>query len=159
MILCQDNVIMDTISGCPLRYLIHNHLPGTMSTKLSAQLELCHAYARAVATFDLDALRTLRTLCSSDITVSFLPKSFGAPIIKGIDMFLGAMTHVMGYGITEVKWEIDEEEVMESEGRVWFFVCPSYVLSEMYVETDSMLLDLRSTSPARIASARRFIIR
>jgi ketosteroid isomerase-like protein len=156
MILCQDNVIMNTISECPLRYLIHNHLPGTMSTKLSAQLELCHAYARAVATFDLDALRTL---CAPDITVSFLPKSFGAPIIKGIDTFLGAMTHVMGYGITEVKWEIDKEEVMESEGRVWFFVCPSYVLFEMYVKTDSMLLDLRSTSPARIASARRFIIR
>jgi hypothetical protein len=118
-----------------------------MSTKPSAQLELCHAYAHAIATFDLDALRTL---CAPDITVSFLLKSFGAPIIKGIDKFLGAMTHVMGYGITEVKWEIDEDEIMESEGRVWFFVCPSFLTSLLLCSRYTPRLTIRHSVLGRL---------
>jgi hypothetical protein len=84
----------------------------------SAQLELCHAYARAISALDM---ATLRAICASDMTLTFLPSSFGVPKVEDIVAFLGAVQHVFA-GTSELEYVIDESEVTESEGRVWFFL-------------------------------------
>jgi hypothetical protein len=76
---------------------------------------------------------TLRTICAPDMTLTFLPSSFGVPKVEGLEPFLGAIQHVFA-GTSEVKYVIEEGEFMESEGRVWFFVrvqlfkVPSYMI-------------------------------
>jgi hypothetical protein len=95
-----------------------------------AQIELCYAYGRALATHPLD-LDAFRAILASDVKLSFLPLSFGAPRIEGIDNFLGVVQHVVG-GLTDLEHVIDGSEVMESEGRVWYFVCLHSFILRMY---------------------------
>jgi hypothetical protein len=81
-----------------------------------AQIELCYAYGHTLATHPLD-LEAFRAILAPDVKHSFLPLSFGAPKIEGIDNSLGAVQHVVG-GLTDLEYVIDG-----SEGRVWYFIC------------------------------------
>jgi hypothetical protein len=87
----------------------------TMYSK-SAQLELCYAYGRAVTTYPLD-VDAFHAIMTPDIKLSFLPLSFGAPTLEGIDSVLGAIQHLIS-GLTDLGYVIDKDEVIESEGRV-----------------------------------------
>jgi hypothetical protein len=125
----------------------------------SAQVELCHAYARAISALDM---ATLRTICAPDMTLTFFPSSFGVPKIKGIDAFLGGIQHVFA-GTSERDYVIEDSEVMESEGRVWFFVRVQLFRIPLYMSLCLQHLSgfgtHRRTSQARTASATRSIIR
>jgi hypothetical protein len=89
-----------------------------MTSNPSAQVQLCQAYATAIATKNFTSLRTL---LAADVTMVFLPTSFGAPPIKSADAFVKVAQHVMEKA-TDLTYEIQEEQIMEDAGRVWYFV-------------------------------------
>jgi hypothetical protein len=82
----------------------------------SAQVELCHAYASCIATKDWERFPTI---LHPDVVLVFLPKSFGAPGINGANEFMKVVKHVMSTA-SDLSYEL--KDVIEDEGRVWFYV-------------------------------------
>jgi hypothetical protein len=116
-----------------------------------AQIELCYAYGRALATHPLD-LDAFRAILAPDVKLSFLPLSFGAPKIGVIDKFLGAVQHVVG-GLTDLEYVIDGSEI----GTLYVLILSFYICTNDY--NPARRFPLRQTTLARFASANLSIIK